>query len=115
MLKILRCQTEEGNVQFTLIGRLETEHVNEVRGLIRQERDGIVLELREVKLVDRSAIEFLAECEEDGVVLNNCSPYIRDWVTREAARKRTSSNKEEGSGTPERLGGSNGRKCDKVA
>ena len=114
MLKILKCHTEEGNVQFTLIGRFQTEHVNEVRGLIRLESAGVVLELREVKLVDRSAVEFLAECEEAGVVLNNCAPYIRDWVTREAARKKTSFNKEEDSATPERLSGSNHRHSDEV-
>jgi hypothetical protein len=36
-----------------------------------------------VDLVDRDVVKFLAKQELDGTVLRNCSPYIRNWVTRE--------------------------------
>lgn len=78
-------------MEFALSGRLQFKHVSELHSLIRQEEFKVVLDLREVNLLDREAVEFLVACEMDGVSLNNCSPYIREWVTREASRKRLSS------------------------
>ncbi len=89
MLKIVKLQAGEGGVEFALIGRLQGEYVTEVRELIHQERSAIVFDLRELQLVDRSAVQFLALCERDGVVLRNCVPYIRDWVTREGSKQST--------------------------
>jgi len=83
-------------VEFALSGRLEFKHVNELHSLIRQEELKVALDLREVNLLDREAVEFLVACEMDGVLLNNCSPYIREWVTRESSRKRLSSPDGEG-------------------
>jgi hypothetical protein len=83
-------------MELALSGRLQFEHVNELRGLIRREAHKVVLDLREVNLVDREAVEFLAACEKDGVSLRNCSPYIREWITREAIRGNFPSPKEEG-------------------
>jgi hypothetical protein len=36
-----------------------------------------------VSLVGRDAMGFLARCEADGVKLENCAPYIREWMERE--------------------------------
>ena len=83
-------------MEFALSGRLQFKHVSELHGLIRQEEFKVALDLREVNLLDREAVEFLVACEMDGVSLNNCSPYIREWVTREASRKRISSPDGEG-------------------
>ncbi len=83
-------------MEFALSGRLQFKHVSELHSLIRQEEFKVVLDLREVNLLDREAVEFLVACEMDGVSLNNCSPYIREWVTREASRKRLSSPDGEG-------------------
>ena len=91
MLKISRRQTGENAVEFALSGRLQFKHVNELRDLIRQEELKVALDLREVNLLDREAVEFLVACEMNGVSLNNCSPYIREWVTREAGHKKFSS------------------------
>ncbi len=83
-------------MEFALSGRLQFKHVGELHSLIRQEEFKVALDLREVNLLDREAVEFLVACEMDGVSLNNCSPYIREWVTREASRKRISSPDGEG-------------------
>ena len=83
-------------MEFALSGRLQFKHVSELHSLIRQEEFKVALDLREVNLLDREAVEFLVACEMDGVSLNNCSPYIREWVTREASRKRLSSPDGEG-------------------
>jgi predicted metal-binding protein len=39
--------------------------------------------LRELRLADRNAVRFLKGCEEDGVKLENCPAYVREWMDRE--------------------------------
>jgi hypothetical protein len=41
--------------------------------------------LKEVKLIDREALGFLAHCEENGIRVENCPAYIREWLLREGA------------------------------
>jgi hypothetical protein len=96
MLKISRRQTGKDSVEFALSGRLQFEYVKELRGLIRREANKVVLDLREVNLVDREAVEFLVACENDSVSLRNCPPYIREWITREAILGNFPSPKDEG-------------------
>ena len=43
----------------------------------------IVLELREVTLVDADVVRFLSACESEGIRLQHCSAYIREWIARE--------------------------------
>lgn len=43
----------------------------------------IVLDLKDVSLVGRDVMAFLARCDADGVELENCTPYIREWMERE--------------------------------
>ena len=43
----------------------------------------IVLDLKEVGVVDREVMRFFMSCEADGVRLENCTPYIREWMERE--------------------------------
>jgi len=43
----------------------------------------IVLDLKDVGVVDRDVMGFLARCETDGVKLENCPSYIREWMERE--------------------------------
>jgi hypothetical protein len=38
----------------------------------------IVLDLKEVGVVDREVMRFFMSCEADGVTLENCTPYIRE-------------------------------------
>ena len=44
---------------------------------------GIILDLEQVRLVDRDAVLFLALSETTGVKLRNCSAFIREWITQE--------------------------------
>ena len=87
MLKISRRQAGEDTVEFRLSGRLQFDYVKQLRGLIRNEELKVALDLREVNLLDREAVDFLVACESQGVALRNCSPYIREWISREAARR----------------------------
>jgi hypothetical protein len=87
MLKIQR--SSNGGVVFTLIGRIEMEHVAELRRLLSLEEAGsrIELDLKDVTLVERNAVRFLSECEADSILLRNCPAYIREWVNRDKKGK----------------------------
>ena len=70
---------------FALSGRVETQAIAELRRLFGLQTDcrDIVLDLKEVRLISRDVMAFLARCEADGVKLENCTPYIREWIERE--------------------------------
>jgi hypothetical protein len=76
-------------VVFTLSGRIRAEEVRELRRLFEVEGQDrrFVLDLKEVKLVGRDAVRFLARCETNGTQLENCPEYIREWITREGPRR----------------------------
>ena len=88
MLKIQR--KSNGRVLFTLSGRIEAEDIDELRRLLELEGPGshIALDLKDVTLVDRDGVKFLSRCEADGVDLENCPAYIREWIGREGGKRR---------------------------
>jgi anti-anti-sigma regulatory factor len=83
MLKIQR--TANGEVVFTVSGRLAADNVSELSALLAAEPAGraLVLDLKDVVLVDRDVVRFLGVHEGGGIVLRSCPPYIRAWITRE--------------------------------
>ena len=89
MLKIQR--SANGRIVFTLSGRIEAEDVKELRQLLALETSGqhLVLNLRDVTLVNQGAVDFLAGCEADSVKLENCPAYIREWIERVKGKTRT--------------------------
>jgi hypothetical protein len=68
---------------FALSGRMEAEHVAELRELFDRDYRDIILDLRDLKLADRNAVRFLRRCEADRMTLENCPAYIRQWIDRE--------------------------------
>jgi anti-anti-sigma regulatory factor len=84
MFKIQR-STDENFVVFTLSGRITSSGLTELQRLLDSEShdQSLLLDLKEVKLVDRDVIGFLASCEAKGVKLVNCPAYIREWIERE--------------------------------
>jgi hypothetical protein len=89
MLKIQR--SANGKVVFTLSGRIETEDVTELQRLFQLEaaaRD-LVMDLKDVTLADRDAVNFLMRCEENGIQLDNCPPYVREWIEREKGTQQS--------------------------
>ena len=70
---------------FILSGRIETPAIAELRKLLELQTDhrNIVLDLKDVSLVGRDGMRFLARCEADGVKLENCARYICEWMERE--------------------------------
>jgi hypothetical protein len=74
-----------GCTVFILSGRIETPAIAELRRLFESQTDDadIVLDLKAVSVIDREVMHFFARCEADGVKLENCPSYIREWIERE--------------------------------
>jgi hypothetical protein len=86
MFKIQR-SADEKSVVFTLSGRIKAAGLAELQKLLEYEAGdhNLVLDLKEVKLVDRDVVSFLAGCEATGIKLANCPAYIREWIEGERA------------------------------
>ena len=83
MLRIHR--KANGEVLFTLSGRIDKEHIAELETLIAAEGKGrrIALDLKDMTLTGQDGINFLAQCEAADIALVNCDPYVREWITRQ--------------------------------
>jgi predicted metal-binding protein len=70
---------------FILSGHIETQALAELTRLFELQTDyrDIVVDLKDVSLVDREVMRFFIRCEADGVKLENCPPYLREWMERE--------------------------------
>jgi len=90
---MLRIQIfSEGNrTVFALSGRMEVEEVAELQRVIQSEAKdhSLVLDLKDVRLVNREAIRFLSGSEADGMKLRNCPTYIREWIVAEREKGGT--------------------------
>jgi ABC-type transporter Mla MlaB component len=81
MLKIVR-SADRDFVVFTLSGRIEVEHAVDLQADFAAQECRIVLDLGEVKRVDRDAVPFLARWQAEGIALENCPGYILEWITK---------------------------------
>lgn len=80
MLRIRQSQ-KEGLTIFGLSGRIEQGHVKELEALLKGETTKqVVLDLDEVRLVDREVVKFLVACEASGIRVKNCPRYVREWM-----------------------------------
>ena len=70
-------------VVLRISGRIDAEHLSELRACLLRHGPSVVLDLDEVRLVDVGVVRFLARCEAEGMELRNCSRYIREWMGRE--------------------------------
>jgi hypothetical protein len=80
MLRIHR--SENGDVVFTLSGQMDEEPIAELEKLISSEPNGrrIILDLKDLTLVNENAISFLVRCEANSITLKNCPAYVREWI-----------------------------------
>ena len=80
MLRIQR--SENGEVVFTLSGQMDREPIAELETLISSEENGrrIILDLKDLTLVNENAITFLVRCEANSITLKNCPAYVREWI-----------------------------------
>ena len=87
-LFVLRIEkvTDGRSTVLKLSGRIDEEHVTQLCSEIEKSGDASKLDLRDVNLVDRSAVRFLIQCESQGIQLANCPLYIREWISKERRR-----------------------------
>ena len=83
MLKVRRVANE--HAVFTLSGRMDAESIAELEALIGAEPNGsvIVLDLKDLTLVNQDGVIFLERCETNSITFENCPPYIREWINRQ--------------------------------
>ena len=71
-------------VVFILSGDMDIDHATRLQEFLANEADGrVALDLREVTLVDRAAVRFLADAEAAGIRILNCPEYVRSWIAAE--------------------------------
>jgi hypothetical protein len=75
-------RTGNGQVLFTVSGRIETEDIKQLQKLLAVEPCGnqLTLDLRDVTLVNQDAVKFLTRCEAEGIKLENCPLHVRKWI-----------------------------------
>lgn len=86
MLRIEKRSSGQATI-LQLSGRIQAEHLRELQAQIESCTRRTILNLEEVRLVDRAAVYFLGLCELNGVELLNCPLYIREWILREKMRE----------------------------
>jgi anti-anti-sigma regulatory factor len=74
---------QSGANVFILSGVLDTEHAARLQELLTTAAGRIVLDLKDITLVDRAAVQFLARVEMAGTELVNCPEYVRSWIAAE--------------------------------
>jgi hypothetical protein len=70
-----------------MIGRMQMQHLQTVQTLIEESEPAIVLDLKELTMVDLETVRFLGRCQSDGVALLHGSQFIRDWIAKEQCHK----------------------------
>jgi len=88
MLRIER--SANGQVVFTLSGRMQTEDIEQLQQLLVVETpwQPVMFDLRDLTLVNQDAVTFLAGCEAKGIKLEGCALHIRNWIDQEKRRNR---------------------------
>jgi ABC-type transporter Mla MlaB component len=92
VFRILR--DANGEIVLTLIGRFNRENLPELKSIVASDSNGsrIILDLKDVTLIDREIVSYLGQCEENNIKLKNCPAYIREWIDgnrkQESRRKK---------------------------
>lgn len=84
---MLRIEKDRGGCVITirLSGRIQSDQIASIRSEMDNRCTKRILDLSEVTLVDIGVIRFLIGCEDEGVELVQCPPYVLEWILRERA------------------------------
>jgi hypothetical protein len=80
----LKIDRSQGRIRLS--GKLRSEHLDQIQVEIELCESPTVLDLEELYLIEVEAVRFLNACETKGVLILNCSPYIKKWMMRERSR-----------------------------
>ena len=75
-------------VRLRLSGQFRSHHLDQVKAEISRGEPIAALDLEEVDLVDIEAIRFLNAREDEGILVLHCSPYIKEWMSRERQEEK---------------------------
>lgn len=80
MLRIHK--STNGQVVLTISGRIEADDIQELEKVLAAENSSpsLVLDLKDVTLVNQQAVEFLARCKANSIQLRRCPAYIHKWI-----------------------------------
>jgi anti-anti-sigma regulatory factor len=82
MLRIQRSET--GCTVLAVSGQIGVDDLTQLQEVVSREPEHrLVLDLRELKLIDSDGIQFLIRCEARGITVANCAAYIREWMSKE--------------------------------
>jgi len=70
-----------------LSGRIQSDDIACIQAVMRDGWAGKILDLSEVTLVDLEVVRFLISCEDEGIELVQCPPYVREWILRERSER----------------------------
>jgi hypothetical protein len=84
MLKIEK-DSDRCVTKLRLSGRIQSDHIASLQSAMSDCCERKILDLSEVTLVDIGVVHFLISCEDEGVEVVLCPPYVREWILRERA------------------------------
>lgn len=78
-------KVEGGHLVLAISGRIVEPELAALEKVLVEENwsDGLILDLKDVRLVDQAGVTFLAAYEAAGSTLRNCPLHIREWINRE--------------------------------
>lgn len=84
---MLRIEKDSGGrvTKLRLSGRIQSDQVASIQSEMDDGSTNKILDLSEVTLVDLGVVRFLISCEDEGIELVQCPPYVREWIVRERA------------------------------
>ena len=91
-LKIERLSGKR-RTRIRLSGAFRSEHLDQVKAEIERGGPRVALDLEEVDLVDVEGVRFVNACEAEGISVLHCSPYVREWMSRERTRPKARAHK----------------------
>ena len=77
MFKVERNEDVE-QIALRISGRMQARHLAELQAEMNPAAKRIILDLEELRLIDRDVVLFLCNFERSGVELRNCPWFIRE-------------------------------------
>src|ERR1700690_2957671 len=89
MLRIQR-DSDRSVTKLVLSGRIQADGIACIRSALADGCERKILDLREVTLIDMEGVRFLICCEDEGIELVECPPYVHQWILCERAESELS-------------------------
>jgi hypothetical protein len=83
--RIDRVASGDNLIVLSVSGQITGQDVDTLRDVLQLEAGALAIDLKNVSLVDREAVQLLALSEDNGTELRNCPAYIREWIARDRA------------------------------